>query len=212
MLNKPQALIFDMDGTLWDATASYAELWNICSAEFGVPQNVTADLLKQYMGKQLEDILFGLFGCSPSFNVADYISRLSKIEEDMMPQLGGVLYPGVFAGLQRLSNKYKLMAQSNCGRRGLKNFMQYTHTGQFFCDSLTFGESPVPKSENIVTLMKRNNIDGAVYVGDTQGDCDNAHRACVPFAFAAYGFGECSNPDLIFNSFDELVDYFTELQ
>ncbi|MDE6715995.1 MAG: HAD family hydrolase [Muribaculaceae bacterium] len=212
MLSKPQALIFDMDGTLWDATASYARIWNICSAEFGVPQNVTADILKQYMGKQLEDILFGLFGCSPSFNVADYISRLSEIEEEMMPQLGGELYPGVFHGLQELSKKYKLMAQSNCGRLGLKNFMQYTNTKPFFCDSLTFGESPVPKAQNIATLMKRNGIERAVYVGDTQGDCDNAHRTGVPFAYAAYGFGSCSNPEYTFISFNELVNYFIELQ
>ena len=211
MLTKPQALIFDMDGTLWDATESYAKIWNLCSAEYGVSQVVSAQILKQYMGKQLEEILFGLFGCSPGFNVHDYIARIRIIEDEKMPLFGGTVYPGVYDGLKKLSRHYKLMAQSNCGPLGLKNFMRYTGTERFFCDSLTFGESPVSKCENITALMSRNNIDNAIYVGDTQGDCDNAHRAGIPFALMTYGFGNCDNPDFTFDNFDELVKYFTQL-
>lgn len=212
MQNKPQAIIFDMDGTLWNATASYAEIWNICSAEFGVSKKVTSGMLKQYMGKQLEDILFGLFGCEPDFNVEAYIRRLGEIEDEMMPKLGGILYPGVTEGLKQLSRNYMLIAQSNCGVMGLRNFMSFTRTTELFTDSLTYGESPVPKSENIKILMNRNKLSNAIYVGDTQGDCDNAHRAGLPFAHATYGFGQCEDADLSFDSFDDLVKYFMLLK
>ena len=66
--------------------------------------------------------------------------------------------------------------------------------------------------ENIKALVERNGIAKPLYIGDTQGDCDEAHRAGVPFAFAAYGFGSCSNPDLSFDSFNTIVDYFMNIK
>ena len=60
--------------------------------------------------------------------------------------------------------------------------------------------------------MERNGIAHPLYIGDTQGDCDEAHRAGVPFAFAAYGFGSCSNPDMSFDSFNAIVDYFMNIK
>lgn len=41
-------------------------------------------------------------------------------------------------------------------------------------------------------MIKRNNLTSAVYIGDTQGDCNAAAEAGVPFVHAAYGFGKIS--------------------
>ena len=38
-------------------------------------------------------------------------------------------------------------------------------------------------------MVRRNNLSGAVYVGDTELDRISAETAGVPFIFAAYGFG-----------------------
>ena len=51
------ALIFDMDGTLWDATATYAEEWNETARRMGVPDfHITPEQLHQYMGLSIDKI------------------------------------------------------------------------------------------------------------------------------------------------------------
>ena len=35
--------------------------------------------------------------------------------------------------------------------------------------------------------MKKNNIDEAIYVGDTQGDFEACEMANIPMIFASYG-------------------------
>ena len=60
--------------------------------------------------------------------------------------------------------------------------------------------------ENIKLLIKRNRIDRAVYVGDTQGDCDATAFAGIPFVYAQYGFGNAENPDYTIHSFSEMAE------
>ena len=43
------SLIFDMDGTLWDAISSYCEIWRICFANHGVDLPFSDDEIKAYM-------------------------------------------------------------------------------------------------------------------------------------------------------------------
>ena len=40
------SLIFDMDGTLWDAISSYCEIWRICFANHGVDFPFSDDEIK----------------------------------------------------------------------------------------------------------------------------------------------------------------------
>jgi len=35
-MQKPDSLIFDMDGTLWDAVDTYAASWNLVFNELGI--------------------------------------------------------------------------------------------------------------------------------------------------------------------------------
>ena len=44
---KVDSLIFDMDGTLWDAMKSYAEVWNVAFRELGLAITVDESVLKQ---------------------------------------------------------------------------------------------------------------------------------------------------------------------
>ncbi len=37
-MQKPDSLIFDMDGTLWDAVDTYAHSWNVVFSEMGIAQ------------------------------------------------------------------------------------------------------------------------------------------------------------------------------
>ncbi len=49
-MQKPDSLIFDMDGTLWDAVDTYAGSWNLVFIELGIDINVSRELLAQLVG------------------------------------------------------------------------------------------------------------------------------------------------------------------
>ena len=50
------------------------------------------------------------------------------------------------------------------------------------------------KAENIIKISRDHHLTDPVYVGDTLGDYRACQKAGVPFIFAAYGFGEVSDP------------------
>lgn len=199
-----------MDGTLWDATESYARIWNECSASRGLDfTNFTGADLMPCMGKPLADIFETLIGSDNYDDKEGYLKELAEIEDKRMPEYGGKLFDGVEIGIRKLVQYYKVMLVSNCAACGLKNFLLFTKLGDVVCDTLTYGETHLQKSENIQLIMQRNSSSRAIYVGDTQGDCDQTHKANLPFAYMKYGFGNCNNAEFSFNSFDDLVAHLT---
>lgn len=209
MKKRFDSLIFDMDGTLWNAVDSYREIWNVTLLRFGSTCRVTsADLLKE-MGKPLDVIFNDLFP-SHEFDEKEFMDLLRDNEQEMMPHLGGILYPGVEEGIKRLSRDYKLLMVSNCGPRGLLNFMEITPLAPYFTDVLTNGETGLEKDENIKIVTQRNNLLSPAYVGDIQRDSDAAHKAGVAMIHVTYGFGTCCDADLSFDSFTDLVNNLTK--
>lgn len=202
------ALIFDMDGTLWDATQSYADVWNEGMRRYGLKGHLKASDITGFIGMTIGQIFdTGLLCGAGSLAVSreQFLHTLDEIEDEIMPTRGGIPYPGVLEGLKALSTRYKLFLVSNCSPDGLHNFMRFTGTTSLFTDSVSHGQRPVPKSQNIQLMITRHQLRSAAYVGDTQHDADEAHRAGLPFIFASYGFGTCTDAEITIGSFDELV-------
>ncbi|MDD2960874.1 MAG: HAD family hydrolase [Muribaculaceae bacterium] len=204
------SIVFDMDGTLWDATDSYAKVWNESARRLGIDINITGQVLLQYMGKPIDIIFDELFKGTFPVTAEKYLSVVDIVEDELMPTLGGKLYEGVEPGIKALSNHYKLFLLSNCGINGLNNFLRYTKLSQYFSGSITFGETGKQKSGNLKKLSERYSLKNPLYVGDTQGDCDETHKAGLEFALVTYGFGDAVDSDIRFNCFDSLVEYFTK--
>lgn len=210
-LSETDSLIFDMDGTLWDAMSSYCKIWNICFEKCGLRFPYTEDDVRAYMGYTIDYIFDDIVRrTGVEINRLKFLEDIENEENMRMATLGGNLYDGVHDGLARLSEHYKLFMVSNCSRFGLVNFMKFSGTTQYFTDSLSFGQNRVPKSENIKILIDRHKLKHPVYVGDTQADCDQTHKAGIPFVYASYGFGKCEDYDMKIESFTELVNYFSK--
>lgn len=203
------SLIFDMDGTLWDAVDSYAEIWNATSRELGVDRVVTRDDLLRYMGRPLNEIFHALFD-GMNVDAEKYQKLIAENDPKMMPILGGKLYDGVKEGIARLAKKYKLTMVSNCGATGLPDFLKFTGLTPYFIDTLSNGENGLDKAENIRLIAERNNLKNPAYVGDIQRDSDAAHAAGIDMIHVTYGFGKCNDAQLSFDSFAELTDYLTK--
>jgi phosphoglycolate phosphatase len=197
-----------MDGTMWNATESYAKIWNETCASFGIDAFFSGADLEPLMGMSIENIMERLLGEHMAVDKADFLKVLGENEDAMMPKLGGILYPGVKESLDRLHDNYRLFMLSNCSSRGLLNFVNYTGTAHFFEGLLTQGERPVEKCENLRFMAQKYSLKSPAYVGDTQADCEQAHEAGMPFVFASWGFGECINAEWRFVSIEEMTKYF----
>ena len=204
--NNIDALIFDMDGTLWNATDSYAKIWNLTCKSFGYEIEITGEQLSPFMGMSLDDIMRHLFGNDFNVPEEDFLRELESCENRIMPSLGGVVYPGVIEGLRLLKDNFRLFMLSNCSSNGLINFTSFTRTTSLFEGLLSQGERYASKSDNLSYLKNKYSLAHPIYIGDTQADCDHAHSSGLLFAFATYGFGTCHDPDFSFDSFNELTN------
>lgn len=198
------SLIFDMDGTLWDAVPSYCKIWEYTLDEFGLGDiKVTREELDRLMGKPVDVLVDTIV--TRHVDRTRFLAALDANEDRLMPVLGGRLYPGVKETIRELARDHKLFMVSNCSPKGAVNFMAYSGLTDCFTDSLTYGQTHVGKDVNIATLVSRYGLRSPLYVGDTQGDADASHRAGVPIAWAAYGFGHVSDPDYIIKEFSNLI-------
>lgn len=187
-MQKFDSLLFDMDGTLWDAVESYCAVWNatidrICPE---VPHVVYGTLSKM-MGMPLRTIFDTLIGSEVPFE--PFFKELLRDEAQLMPRLGGKLYPGVKETIATLSRHHNLIMVSNCNADGLPTFLRYTGLEPYFSDHISYGETGREKDYNIALMVQRHALKAPLYIGDTAGDCRSAHAAGVPFAWASYGFG-----------------------
>lgn len=192
LTNKMQdfdSYLFDMDGTLWDAVDSYCAIWNRTIEDcHACVSPVTRVRLEKLMGKPLDYIYSCLIGENIDKNM--FMKRLDENERAMMPLIGGRLYNGVRETLHALAERgARLFMVSNCQADGLPTFIRFNGLDGLFIEALSFGGTGKEKDVNIRYLVERYNLVSPLYVGDTEGDCEYAHAAEVPFAWASYGFG-----------------------
>lgn len=73
------SLIFDMDGTLWDAVDSYAEIWNRTNAVFGIDATVSRRELLDHMGQTI-DVIFHSLMRGRDVDIERYLRHLDHCE------------------------------------------------------------------------------------------------------------------------------------
>ncbi|MBO7317551.1 MAG: HAD family hydrolase, partial [Bacteroidales bacterium] len=128
------------------------------------------------------------------------------------PRLGGKLYDGVQEGVAELAKHYRLFMLSNCDELELPIFVRYAGIEPYITDTLAYGNTRLRKAENMQLLAEKYHLQHPVYIGDTAGDCNEAHRAGVPFVWMSYGFGTTDKAQLQFDTFADMTRYFVELR
>lgn len=187
-------ILFDLDGTLWDAVAGICTAWNRGLEQCGVPLRFAEEEIRGCMGMLLEDIAARLMpGLTPERR-REVMAVCAAEQAEYLAEHGGKLYGGVEDTLATLSARCPLFIVSNCQSGYIEGFLAVTGLGQYFTDFTCPGETGRPKGENIALLVARHRLKRPVYVGDTQGDYNAASSAGVPFLHAAYGFGTIDRP------------------
>jgi phosphoglycolate phosphatase len=204
------SLIFDLDGTLWDATGTYAKAWCHCLLDKKLEKIITPDMLFPVMGMEQSKALAQLLPeVDESMRNLVY-SGVAPMINCLIPKVGGNLYEGVKECLPRLAERYRLFIVSNCPSGLIHEFLTWSQLGIYFSGHLSYGDYPEPKSFNIRRIMRKYELKNPVYIGDTDSDRVQAEAAGVPFVFVRYGFGDCQQFYEAFDTFGDLSSYFTQ--
>ena len=201
-----RALIFDLDGTLWDSTEALTALWRSELKQAGAQHDLTHNELMGAMGLGPKELVDRLAPELPEEARLPFYYRLSELEVEFIPRFGAKLYPGLHETLKNLSKTYRLMIASNCIHGYIEAFLDYADVRDLFCDFTHPGITGLPKADNIRLLMERNGISEAAMVGDTVLDYEAAAGAQIPFIHAAYGFGQVPAARWILDTFSALPD------
>ena len=195
-MTSPKALIFDIDGTLWDSVALVGEGYNL--------QLISEAKLRTLFGKTMVDLADGMLAGLPKEQRMEQMERCMDREMvHLWESPCNIGYPKVKETLAALSEKRNLYIVSNSQRGYPEVCIEKLGLTPYIRGHLCFGDTGAAKSVTIRTLM-----ESAAYVGDIQGDCDSAHAAGIPFVWAAYGFGDVKDYEAKIDRFEDLLSLF----
>lgn len=188
---KYDGILFDLDGTLWNATDAITVSWAEALKDApDVEQLPTKEQLESVMGMTAEELMATLFPTLTKERHLELFERCCQVENVYLREHGGTLYPEMEETLSRLSEKLPLFIVSNCNAEYIPCFLDAHKLHSYFQDWECIGRTGKPKGENIQLVVQRNGLEHPVYIGDTSMDQDAAGKAGVPFIHAAYGFGQ----------------------
>ena len=181
-----KAVIFDMDGTLWDSVDEIVESWNKTCPEM----HIRREQLIGLMGKTMDCFARELLPEYEMDQAMEIIHACERDENEYLRHVGATLYGDVRKVFERLRGMgYEIGIVSNCQAGYIEVFLEYYHLGDLVADIECYGNTQQQKDVNLKALIERNHYETYYYLGDTQGDYNACQKAGVPFLFAAYGFG-----------------------
>ncbi len=202
------AVIFDVDGTLWDSTEKVALSWRETCTRLKIPcEHITGERLKSEFGKLLSDIGRSLFPDLTTEESLDLIAKACAEENEYLRRDPPSLFPEVaelFAELKKRGIPAYIVSNCECGY--IEAMMDVTGLKELVSGHLCAGDTLTDKAGTMRILIEEKGIQSPVYVGDTLGDYHSTKEVGIPFVFAAYGFGNVPSPDAVIRHPLELLD------
>lgn len=216
-LKLPEALIFDMDGTLLETetllTGVNQRLFDTLREEgLYMEEAPPVSALLSCLGMLLEDIWKTIMPGSSKEARKRADELLLQYEIEGLAAGEGELYPGVAATLAALKEKgVKLFVASNGLEQYVRKIVEHKGLGHLFTDLYSAGEyNTSTKVDLVAMLMKKHGLTSAWMVGDRSSDIEAAHgNGIVGIGCAYAGYGkpdELAKADAVIARFEELAD------
>lgn len=203
---KCDGIIFDVDGTLWDATKQILQAHNKVIKEDGRCEEISYDTMCSVMGMILKDIADVFFPNLEKEERWPLMQKCCEYEVTYLYEEKGILYPHVKEVLEALHKKIPVFIVSNCQDGYIEVLMETHELTAYIRDYECEGRSGKVKADNIKDIVYRNQLKYPVYVGDTNGDSTACQEAGVPFIYITHGFGETNQYDAKIDDLNELLD------
>ncbi|WP_454190339.1 HAD family hydrolase [Paenibacillus sp. Marseille-Q7038] len=222
-LKKPEAMIFDMDGTLFQTESLlipvYHRLFDILREE-GHHEGPTPpdELMLGCLGMLLPDIWNKVIPNATKEAKARADELLLQLELEDLKAGSGVLYPGVKETLQELHKKgVKLFVASNGLEHYVKGVAEMHEITEWFDDLYSAGEfSTASKVDLVKLLLDKHGIRNAWMVGDRSSDVEAGvqnGQAVIGCSYAGFGKeDELKGSTAFINDFSELLELYNKAE
>ena len=204
--SAPDALIFDLDGTLWDTCETCATAWNQVVVDLGIVYRpMTAAHVRAVSGRPHLECIRTAFPGLDENDVVRLAEATAIADNDAIARHGGILYPGVREHVPALARHLPLMIVSNCQQGYIETFLAWSGLGACFVDRECWGNTGATKAENLGMVIARNRLHRPVFVGDTEGDRAAAEANRVRFVHVTWGYGDVARCDHRIDRFADLA-------
>ena len=189
---KFDGVIFDVDGTLWEATDIVARAWNQAFEDFGRADRVTGKQLQGLFGQPMDVIFENVVSDADSMTGSerqDFFRVMTDYEFRYLKKDSAKVYDGLVETFRILAKRYPLAIVSNCQAGYIEILLEKTGLEPYVKGHLCPDDTGFLKAGNICVMADRLGMKNPVYVGDTVMDAAACRAAGVAFIHAAYGFG-----------------------
>jgi phosphoglycolate phosphatase len=209
---QTQLLIFDLDGTLVDSRADLTAGINHMRSHFGWGA-LSLESVSGYIGSGVRDLVErSLRGMDVPFEEA---LQINKAYYNSHLTVHTTTYPGVREGIRKLSQAgHQLALLTNKPGDASRLIIKHFGLDDFFVSVIGGGdvENLKPEPDGVFECLAVAGLDASRVwmIGDHHTDLIVAKNAGIKSAFAKYGFEDkldCE-PNISFDSFPELVDFF----
>lgn len=207
MKNKLPAIIFDLDGTLWNSSKEVTESWNEELKNLGVSITFSEEDFASVMGLPMNELGDILFSSIPDKEERErLLNHCMEFEVSYLCSHPGKMFPREREILTLLEKDYSLYILSNCQKGYIEAYLEGCNVSSLFRGHISWGDRKKNKNENISYLIKEHGLGPVLYVGDTLKDQIETNIAGIPFIFASYGFGEAKEPQYVAKTFSDLLE------
>ena len=203
---RMDAIVFDMDGTLFDSTGVVPDAYIETVVECGGATYERSDVISAYPLGPPATILAHLFGrpCRDG-EVTSYHDRLQCLAA------GITVYPGLVDALCELAERVPLAVSTGASANAAEILLDAARLSPHFAVVVGGDEVPNPKPApdgiRLACALLGVRLDAAAYVGDAEIDLEAARRAGAIAIAAGWGhlFCESHNAELVLAKPHELV-------